>query len=338
MLAARVLARCKWMENLELADTCSLAHSLYPHSSLLRYNTTLSFYKKVLSDLLISRNDSFFNYCFEQIFSRKLQASINGNPVTYDQLRLHFLSLRRAYYDAHHHHSSYHSNHSSSSSISTLPHAASAFAPDGSVLKFGPFLANSTNGGREGYLAAHTILANLINNSKWDASPLLSAAQLSSPPHSYNHDNEGQHDKKKTSTSSPDASLDASSNSLDASSSSSDEPEHDKQVETNSPRKRRFKNHHSASSSSSTSSTSTTNSSRIRYNALVVTDTMEIQWMEGKDGECRKITKFERTIKRPSYASSSSNSGSSSSLNSSSSSSSSSSISSAVKNVKQRRC
>lgn len=300
-----------------------------------------SFYKKVLSDLLISRNDSFFNYCFEQIFSRKLQASINGNPVTYDQLRLHFLSLRRAYYDAHHHHSHSHhshSSHSSSSSISTLPHAASAFAPDGSVLKFGPFLANSTNGGREGYLAAHTILANLINNSKWDASPLLSAAQLSSP----------DYEMKKNSTSTPstiaDSSLDKTASSAHSSadasgsSSSSDEPEQDKQVENNnSPRKRRFRNHHSASSSYSSSSSSSTNSSssRIRYNALVVTDTMEIQWMEGKEGECRKITKFERTIKRPGYASLS-NSGNSSSSNNSSSFSSSSN-SSAVKNVKQRR-
>jgi hypothetical protein len=220
-----------------------------------------SFYKKVLFDLLISRNDSFFNYCFEQIFSRKLVAKINGESVSYDQLRLHFLSLRTAYYDAHHHH---HHQHQPS-------HTASPFAPDGSVLKFGPFLANSTNGGREGYLAAHTVLANLINNSKWDSSPLLSTIQLESPSSS-------------------------SSSSPSTSDTSSDEPEQDPE---SSPRKRRIRSPGSSASSSS-------HGQRIRYNALVVTDTMEIQWMEGKEGECRKITKFERSIRRPTSSASAS--------------------------------
>lgn len=242
---------------------------------------TTSFYKKVLSDLLICRNESFFNFCFEQIFSRKLQASINGEAVSYDQLRMHFLSLRHAYYDAHASSASS-SASSSSSSLSTLPHAASAFAPDGSVLKFGPFLANSTNGGREGYLAAHTVLANLIN-AKWESSPLLSAAQLMSPS-----DNEQPTSKQNIPSACP-------SEESSSSSSSSDEPEQEQDIETT-PRKRRIRSSiHGAG-----------HHHRIKYNALVVTDTMEIQWMEGKEGECRKITKFERTIRRPSSSSSSS--------------------------------
>jgi hypothetical protein len=36
-----------------------------------------------------------------------------------------------------------------------------------------------------------------------------------------------------------------------------------------------------------------------QYNTLIVTDTLEVQWMEGKEGEFRRITRFDRTTRRP---------------------------------------
>lgn len=140
------------------------------------------FYKAVLSDLLLSRNDSFFNYLFSQIFSKKVKANIDGKQVSYEELRLHFVHLRRIYF---------------------------SHASDG-IIKFGPLLANSANGEREGYLAAHMVLASLADSSADDRASGL-----------------------------------------------------------------------------------------MQYNALLVTDTLEIQWVEGKDGEARRISRFDRTTRRP---------------------------------------
>ena len=33
--------------------------------------------------------------------------------------------------------------------------------------------------------------------------------------------------------------------------------------------------------------------------ALVVSDTLEVQWVEGKDGEMRRISRLDRTTRRP---------------------------------------
>jgi hypothetical protein len=265
----------------------------------------------VLSDLLICRNDSFFNFLFEQIFSRKLQATINGENVSYDQLRDHFLSLRRAYCDSHPLPSSSSSSSCSSSSFSSsskatrshthtrthslapAPASVSPFSPDGSVLKFGPFIANSNNGGREGYLAAHSVLANLIN-PKWESSPLLSAAQLQSSPSSSSLSSSSEEEAEGDSATSYNHANGASpaASATSSSSSSSDEAEEVNPEST--PRKRRM-----MARSSHLKNQQHHHERRIKDNALVVTDVLEIQWMEGIDGECRRITKFERVIRRP---------------------------------------
>lgn len=36
----------------------------------------------------------------------------------------------------------------------------------------------------------------------------------------------------------------------------------------------------------------------LHYDALVVTDTLEVSWVEGKDGESRRITRFDRRTQR----------------------------------------
>jgi len=77
---------------------------------------------------------------FSQIFSRKIKANIDNKELSYEELRQHFLSLRKIYY-----------SHSSDN-----------------VLRFGPFLASAENGGREGYIAAHMVMANLADDSEAD--------------------------------------------------------------------------------------------------------------------------------------------------------------------------
>lgn len=133
----------------------------------------------MLQDLLLSRSDSFFSYIFSQLFSRKVKAEIDGKEVNYDGLFAHFSHLRRTYYS----------------------HSA-----DG-VLRFGPFLASTQHGHRDGYLAAHSVVASLVH----------------------------------------------------------DDP----------------------------------TSTLYHYNTLIVTDTLEVQWMEGKEGEFRRITRFDRRTARP---------------------------------------
>lgn len=140
-----------------------------------------SFYKVVLEDLLLSRSDSFFTYIFSQLFSRKVKAEIDGKEVDYAGLYAHFSNLRKTYYS----------------------HAA-----DG-VLRFGPFLASTHHGHRDGYLAAHSVVASLV-------------ADVDDPM-----------------------------------------------------------------------------STLYQYNTLIVTDTLEVQWMEGKEGEFRRITRFNRSTRRP---------------------------------------
>lgn len=140
-----------------------------------------SFYKTVLTDLLLSRSDSFFSYIFGQLFSRKVKAEIDGKVVDYAGLYAHFAHLRKAYYS----------------------HAA-----DG-VLRFGPLLASTSHGHRDGYLAAHSVVASLVADVEDPASTLY------------------------------------------------------------------------------------------QYNTLIVTDTLEVQWMEGKEGEFRRITRFNRSTRRP---------------------------------------
>lgn len=153
-----------------------------PYATMPSADLSNSFYKAVVQDLLLSRNDSFFNYLFSEIFSRKVKATINGKVHSYEDLRQHFLSLRKTYYS----------------------HAA-----DG-VLRFGPFLSSSFNGGREGYIAAHMVMASLACNDAEDRA-----------------------------------------------------------------------------------------SGMLQYNALLVSDTLEVQWVEGKEGEMRRISRFDRTTARP---------------------------------------
>lgn len=216
-----------------------------------------SFYRTVLSDLLITSNDSFFNYAFSQVFSRKLQARINGQHVTYDQLRIHFLQLRKTYYARGH------------------GRSREVFA-DAGTLKFGKMIAQATNGDREGYLAAHTVIANLVNAApsyRPPQGPLTSDAS-SSDSSSSSSGEEGSEDEQ-----------DVEDREQQDTSSSGFQQQHQGLPHF----------HHVSARRSPPSSPK-----RVRYNALVVTDTMEIQWMEGIEGECRKITKFDRTMRRPS--------------------------------------
>ncbi|KAL7005182.1 hypothetical protein EMMF5_005291 [Cystobasidiomycetes sp. EMM_F5] len=141
-----------------------------------------SFYKTVTTDLLFCRNESFFSFLFSQIFSRKVKAYVDGKCLGYDDLRSHFIALRRRYF---------------------------AHAADG-VLRWGPTVAQPSNGGREGYLAAHFVCASLASSSSDDRANGL-----------------------------------------------------------------------------------------LQYNTLLITDTLEIQWVEGKEGEMRRISRFDRTTRRP---------------------------------------
>lgn len=144
------------------------------------------FYKTVLQDLLLSRNDSFFNYLFSQIFSRRVKARLNDKELKYEELRQHFSQLRKAYY--------------------------ATFSSD-AILDFGPFLTSSYNGGREGYVAAQMVMGTFSSQSQ-----------------------------------------ESESEQEDSCSSSKSSPSH-----------------------------------------VAVADTLEVQWVEGKDGEVRRISRFDRT-------------------------------------------
>ena len=152
------------------------------HSLLTFLLLATSFYRAVLVDLLTSRSNDFFDFIFGQLFSRKVKGNLNGKAVGYEELHAHFRALRATYF---------------------------AHTADG-VLRFGPFLASSKHGERDGYLAAASVVASLAQDSA---------------------------------------------------------------------------ENHAAG--------------QLHYNALMVTDTLEVQWVEGKAGESRRITRFDRTTTRP---------------------------------------
>lgn len=163
-------------------DSMMVQSKQHQASPIARVLPLESFYRVVLVDLLTSRSNDFFDFIFSQLFSRKVKGNLNGKAVGYEELHAHFRALRATYF---------------------------AHTADG-VLRFGPFLASSNHGERDGYLAAASVVASLAQ----DTAENHAAGQL-------------------------------------------------------------------------------------HYNALMVTDTLEVQWVEGKAGESRRITRFDRTTTRP---------------------------------------